>query len=485
MIMSHETELLKSRRQLRKLWRLVDRAERDGWRIDQLERQMFTALLALGLTLLVAFVRRQGTGDAGSTLTLGGRRLRRSRGRHARRYVSIFGALSIRRYVYAWQERQKVESAPLDGKLGLPAGEFSYVLADWQQRLCVKESFREATTSLAELLGTGPGVRSAEYMNQHVAQDAEGFRGAQPLPPPQDEEALLVVTADGKGVPMRRPVGERVRTAPRRGKGEKANKKQMAYVGAVYTIAPFRRSVEDVVREVRRRRRKRRRPQPRHKHLWAEMTRTQHGQPCSGKERLFVQMALECLARDPQRRKRLVCLMDGEPGLWEVQREWLPRSVGILDLFHVLERLWAVAHCVHAEKSPQAAAFVTGKLRLLLQGKVGYVIGSLRRLRDRHELRGERRRTLDAAIRYYHNNRQHMRYDEYLAAGDPIGSGVAEGACRHLVKDRMEGTGMRWTVAGAQAMLHLRAIHLNGDWDNFQQYHVQHEQAALYGKAAA
>jgi hypothetical protein len=122
---------------------------------------------------------------------------------------------------------------------------------------------------------------------------------------------------------------------------------------------------------------------------------------------------------------------------------------------------------------------------MLLEGKVGHVISGLRQLRDRHSLKGEKLRRINAAITYYETNREHMKYDEYLAAGYPIGSGVAEGACRHLVKDRMKGTGMRWTVPGAQAMPHLRAVYLNGRWDEFIEYHAETEQARLYGKAAA
>ena len=92
---------------------------------------------------------------------------------------------------------------------------------------------------------------------------------------------------------------------------------------------------------------------------------------------------------------------------------------------------------------------------------------------------------MQAVITYYENNREHMRYDEYLAAGYPIGSGVAEGACRHLVKDRLEQTGMRWTVNGAQAMLHTRAVYLNGQWDDLLEYHIQTEQTVLYRRSAA
>jgi len=129
--------------------------------------------------------------------------------------------------------------------------------------------------------------------------------------------------------------------------------------------------------------------------------------------------------------------------------------------------------------------FVSHRLEMLLEGKVGYVIGGLKRLCAEHRLKGEERRRLESAITYYENNREHMRYDEYLAAGYPIGSGVADGACRHLVKDRMEGTGMRWTAEGAQAMLHLRSVSLNGHWDDFIQFHIQAEQERLYSKAAA
>jgi len=262
--------------------------------------------------------------------------------------LSIFGELRIERFVYAVREGQKVEYAPLDQRLGLPASEFSYVLEDWQQRLCVQESYGEAVTSLATLLGVAPSERAAEQMTQRLAMDAEAFQVQQAPPPGKEEGEILVATADGKGVPMRRPLEERLRSShPRRGKGEKANKKQMAYVGAVYSIDRFVRSADDVVDEVCRHERAADRPQPQHKQVWAEMTRTREGNVTMGRERVFVEMAVACHERDPNRRKTLVCLMDGEKALWEVAGEWLPRAIGILDLFHVLERLWLAAYCFH------------------------------------------------------------------------------------------------------------------------------------------
>lgn len=485
MIVACEQAFLKAQKQLQALETFVEQAAA-GQRIDQVERELFNQLLTLGHTLLTAFVATQGDGNSGATLeTPDGHTVRRLKGKPARRYLSIFGELRIKRFVYASREGQRVQLAPLDQRLGLPAGEFSYVLEDWLQRLCVKESFQEAAANLREWLGVAPSTRAAEQMNQRMAEHAEAFGLQQAAPPPDEEGEILVATADGKGVPMRRPLQERVRRGPRRVKGEKANKKQMAYVGAVYSIDRFRRTADQVLDELARKERAADRPKPQHKKVWAEMTRVAEGASCTGRERVFVEMAIDAHGRAPTRGKTLVCLMDGEAALWDMQREWLRRAVCILDLFHVLERLWQVAHVFHGEGSREAEQFVTHHLRLLLEGKVGYVIGHFKRLREARALRGSRRRVVSAAIGYYQNNRRHMRYDEYLAAGYPIGSGVAEGACRHVVKDRLEQTGMRWTLNGAQAMLHLRAVYLNQQWNAFQNYRIEIEQTTLYRHTAA
>src|SRR3954463_14159687 len=97
-------------------------------------------------------------------------------------------------------------------------------------------------------------------------------------------------------------------------------------------------------------------------------------------------------------------------------------------------------------------------------------------------LKGQKRKPVEEAAEYFEGNRDRMKYDEYLGAGYPIGSGGGEGACRHLVKDRMERTGMRWLPSGAQAMLDLRATYLNGEWDAFWSFHVTQEDERLYGK---
>jgi hypothetical protein len=486
MIMTKEKGILKAQELFQGLLEVVDDASENRQRIDLVERDLMRHLLELGLVLIQAFVAGSGDGDVGEIATPpgGDQPKRRLPEQHQRRYVSIFGELQIRRWVYGIREGQKIEYLPLDERLGLPAGDFSYLLEDWSQRLCVKEAFAEAAQGLETLLGLRLSVRSLEVMNRRLDARTEVFRDQQEPPPLAEEGSLVVVTSDGKGVPMRRPVQPSAAPHQRRTKGEKANKKQMAYVGAVYTIDPFVRSPDEVLDELSRHERARDRPTPQHKRVWAEMTRADRspGSGCNGKDALFGQLSDDLVRRNRHVHRPVVFLSDGERALWEKQREYFPWAIGVLDIFHVLERLWLAAHCLHPEGSAAAADSVSERFRSLLEGKVKNVIVSLR-TQARHQA-GAKRRTLRQVANYFANNQEHMKYDEYLAQGYPIGSGVAEGACRHVVKDRMEQSGMRWIVAGAQAMLHTRAIYLNGDWEDFNNYRIIKEQNELYAKAA-
>lgn len=480
MIMTKEEGFLKAQMHFDELRVLVETALQNGPRIDELERDVLRGVWRLALALLESFVAGQGDGDVGETLSVPERAtpLRRLPDKHPRRYVSIFGEMNWDRWVYGTREGQRIEHVPLDARLGLPAEDFSYVLEDWAQRLCVKEAFVESASAVESFLGVSLSVRSLEAMNQRISARADTFRSTQAPPPAAEEGALLVATSDCKGVPMCRPAAKVPAASRRRKKGEKANKKQMACVGAVYSIAPFVRTPDDILDEVLRHQRAAQRPKPQHKRLWAELTREIAGERRHAKEAVFGAMSDDLVRRNRGVHRPVIFLSDGERALWEKQREYFPWAIGILDLFHVLERLWLAAHCLHREGTAEAQAFVSDRLRALLEGKVKGVIAGLRSLARRQP--GGKRRTLRKVANYFERNQEHMRYDEYLAKGYPIGSGVAEGACRHLVKDRMEQTGMHWKIPGAQAMLDLRAIYLNGEWENFMAYRIAKEQEELY-----
>jgi len=458
---------------LEKVAVFIQSAAQSGTPIDEVEDQLWNDMLNLGQLLLQKFVDLQGTGDFGPTLEQEGKTLRRLDTLHEKRYVSVFGELKIQRTIYGTRENQKHEVVPLDARLNLPESDFSYLLQDWSQALCVHDSYQQSSTTLERILGIGLSVRSLEHMNQAMAQEVEEFRKAQPIPDASEEGSLLVVTADGKGVPMRRdtPV-----EPGRRKRGEKANSKRQACVGAVYTINPFPRQANEIVEEVFREERQKKRPSPQQKRVRAELTREMDGEEVNGKDRIFEWFEEEMESRNPGAEKAVVCLMDGDRALWNKVTERELHVHGILDLYHVMERIWKAAYCFCAEGSEEAEAFVKQRLERILEGKVGRVIGGFRQMMTKQNLRGEKKKQLENVISYFENNQEYMQYDHYLKCGYPIGSGVVEGACRHLVKDRMERTGMRWRTEGAQAMLDLRSLYLNEEWKDFHK-HRRHKNA--------
>jgi hypothetical protein len=477
-------------------WELVERlhaAADQQQPIHHVEEVIFRQLLAMGLDLLRAFLARAGDGDLGPTLTIPGdgpsepsQDLPRLDGLRSRPYLSIFGAVPIQRVCYG---HDRVEAAPLDARLHLPRRQYSYLLQKWLGAFVIDDAHAEAVQKLQTILGLSIPVKASEDLNREQASDVEPFQDSLPVPEPSQEGSIVVVSADCKGVPMVRSAVAGVeeestpeataRPAPhrRRGKGEKANTKRMAAVGAVYTIEPFVRTTDEVIDELQRKKAKKRRPPPQHKRVRADLL--------LGKVTLFLWLADELCRRNPEGTKPVVFLSDGERALHDRQREYLPEGVTcILDLLHVMERLWKVAWCLFEEgtQKAQAEQWVEDRLRMLLDGKIGYVIGGLRQTLTKRKLKGTRRKTMREVIGYFDGNRSRMRYDEYLAAGYPIGSGVIEGACRHLVKDRLERAGMRWIPDGAQAMLDLRATYLNGEWEAFWSYHVEQEDDRLYWK---
>jgi hypothetical protein len=398
---------------------------------------------------------------------------------HPRRYVSIFGAFNLRRVVYGRREGQALDFVPLDNRLQLPASDFSYVLQDWDQNLCVEVAFGQARSVVAKILGLRQSVNGLEDMNQQMAKDAPTFLLNRPLPDAAGE--ILVATADGKGIVMRRTADD---PAPKshRTKGDKASQKRMATVGAAYTVDCYVRTPEQVVASLFRDEpaASRDRPKPQHKHVWASLA--VDDKPGSGMERVFAWLVGEAVQRNPDGVKPMVFISDGQESLWDARTDWLPQanSVDILDLLHVTPRLWQAAHVFHPEKSEAAEQFVRRHLLRVLQGKTAGVLRRFRELGHAQDLPAAKKKTLRTVCGYLRKNRHRMRYDEYLAAGYPIASGVIEGACRHLVKDRMERAGMHWTVPGAQAMLDVRSVYCSDVWDEYQAYRIEREQKDLY-----
>ena len=429
-----------------------------------------------------------GNGDVGPEYQLPeGSTVKRSEEPQSREYVSIFGKIDIQRYVYAQRQGQAIEFVAIDARLALPAGKFSYLLQDWDQSFAVEQPFGQTAKTVQRILGLTQHVDSLEHMNQEMAQQADAFQASQPVPPAEEEGEIFVQTADGKGVPIRRPADAPPIMDHQHRTGPKPDRKKMATVGAVYSIDRLVRTPEEVVeslfRDPRQPRPKTPRPHPCHKQMRAMLDhRDVNGDEVDGRAVVFSWMSDQLAARHAGGDKPIVCIMDGEEPLWimrDVFQVDVP-MIDILDLLHVTPRLWDAATLFHSKGSRAAEKFVRDRVTRILHGDVSGVVRGLRRMGSANEVRGTKRTKLGKICGYLEKNCHRMRYDHYLACGYPIASGVIEGACRHVVKDRLERTGMNWTIPGAEAMLELRCIYLTEQWDAFNEFRIARETRRLY-----
>jgi len=443
--------------------------------LHQVESQQEPKGRELQRLLLETHIQQRGNGDVGPALRVirDGEPTRYSHRRlHTRVLKTIFGPVRIRRLSYSRAGATSIH--PLDEALQLPARSFSYQVQRRMVQAAVQGTFRETSQRIAEITGAPVPLRSLEEVIQEAAQDFDAFYAGRTPEPWTATGSLLVAAVDAKGIPMLKPAGTQRIIRPT--KGQKANRKKMATVAAVFTRAPWRRTPEQVVESLFRTDRTRRpdqppAPRPEHKRVWASLTK--------GKAAVIAEVAAEMLRRDPQGHKTPLALTDGERGLQRLVCETLQVTL-ILDLLHALEKLWKAAYVFHAEGSPEAECWVRHYLLKILQGGVSQVVQGLRQRVTKLRLGGGKAKTLSGVADYLYRNRRRMRYDHYLTQGWPIASGPVEGACKNLIKDRMERSGMRWTEAMAEAIVKLRAIYLSGDLDRYWSFHIQKDQERLH-----
>lgn len=400
---------------------------------------------------------------------------------HERRLGSVFGPVEIRRMGYGGEGLASLH--PLDGELNLPRELYSLELRRRAAEEAAKGSIDEAVESLGRQSGTKVPKRQLEELVVRAAVDFDDFYQQRSLSAEAATDLLMVLSFDGKGVVMhRQDLREATRKAAekkkhklnkRLTKGEKRNSKRMATVATVYTIAPWVRTPENVARglapihavETGKR------PRPENKRVWASLVKTP--------EEVIEQAFEEAQKRDPTHEKTWVALVDGNKTqlaiLPRMARKYGVNLIVILDLIHVTEYLWKASTAFYEEKDPEREEWVGQKLLEILRGHSSRVAGGIRRSATLRGLSVEEREAVDDCCDYLIDYAPYLRYDKYLAEGTPIATGVVEGACRHLVKDRMELTGARWRLVGAEAVLRLRALRSSGDFDEYWRFHEERE----------
>lgn len=434
--------------------------------IHEVEEELFRSVLKIGHSLLGAFLEKKGSGKDYKT----------DFSYHKTEnwnYFSVFGDLEISN-AYFWEKGNEGIS-PIKKELNLPKQHFSYLLQKWTQMFCVDISHEKARNNMKEIFGIDIWSGQMESINKSASKSVDSFyRKREEL---EQEEPILVVQVDGKGIVMRENLKKAIQ-GQRQKKGEKNGKKKMSTVTAVYGIEQNIRSADDIIRdETEDKTRsvvvldKKKGIIPQNKVVRATLT---------GKDQAFQNMAEEVALRDPKGKKDHIALMDGEKALANKTEEYLPGFTIILDLFHVMERLWSLSYFFHKEGSGEALLWVRKYLKMFLTGKVGYAIGGIRQSAVKKGIKPDRIEAMEKHLRYFNTKKQYMKYDKYLKKGYPIGSGVIEGTCRSLVNDRMELSGMHWSEKGAEAMLELRSIKINGFWNEYWEYHISEQKKYIY-----
>ena len=400
---------------------------------------------------------------------------------HERSVESIFGTVEVARTGYRAEGAASLH--PLDGALNLPPEKYSLEVRRRAAIEAARGSFDEGVKTLEMYTGAHVPKRQFEELVKRAAQDFEAFYAQRQSDAGADRQtgSILVLTVDGKGVAMlpedlrertQRAAQARAKTfTARLGGGRLLHAKRMASVAAIYTVEPFLRTPEQILPESGRQETGPGRPRPEHKRVWASLA-----QP---PQQVIGAMFDEAARRDPDRHKRWVALVDGNlPQIDHLEKLAQERGVPlviVIDFMHVAQYVWKAAGALFPGQELEQDRWTRQRLLEILRGKASLVAAGMRRSATLREMDGGERKSVDECANYLLHYSPYLHYDKALAEGVPIATGVVEGACRHLVEDRMNLTGARWSLSGAEAVLRLRALRSSGDFDAYWTFHEQQE----------
>ena len=468
-----EEKILQARGEFNKVIDLVTREALDR-EIHVVEGEIFRMLLRLGRILLELFLCSVGTGCVGQTVTMEDGSVLRYRRDSPRKYLSIFGQVSIVRAYYLKDGAKGV--FPLEAQLNLPKRMYSYLLQKWMTLWGVRTTYKGAVETLEEFLGLDLAHRPIQRVAQDLTAAVNEFNDSLEIPEASEEGPILIETFDGKGIPMCKPNPDQPKTA------DKPGKKKMALVTATVSGDPHdRRKVEEIadglVNEGDKTQRSKKNPHPKpyHKRIIASVIQDRSTVMNKAHNAAMSRIHPDTVLK--------AVVADGEKNLWKFADELFPDWIQVLDIIHVRDKLWLAAHLHYKKESPDAKEYVIERLIALLTGQVDMIIEDFHIAMEDGSLSSSKAQTLRSKVLgYFVNNRDRMQYDNYLAMGLPIGSGIIEGTCKNLINDRMERSGMRWSPEGAEAILKLRSLHLTGLWNDFWTFRTQREKKAIHSR---
>jgi len=399
---------------------------------------------------------------------------------HARSLESIFGTVEVVRTGYGAAGRPSLH--PLDGALNLPPEKYSLEVRRRVAIEAAKSSFDEGVKTLETFTGAHVPKRQFQQEVIRAAQDFEAFYADRQTRARADPHTgpILVLTVDGKGVVMRpedlreatqRAAAARAKTfTARLGGSGRLHAKRMASVAAIYSVAPWVRTPEEILPATLPQKEPPR-PRPEHKRVWASLAQTP--------EAVIKEMFAEAARRDRKGQKRWVALVDGNlpqiDHLHQLAEERNIPLIIVVDFIHVAQYVWEAAGALCPDQELQQDRWTRAHLLEILRGKASLVAAGMRRSATLRAMTAAERQPVDECADYLLNYSPYLQYHKALAGGVPIATGVIEGTCRHLVEDRMNLTGARWSLTGAEALLRLRALRSSDDFDSYWEFHEQQE----------
>jgi hypothetical protein len=451
------------------LARIAESKDMDRRKLSDVEKELWSLLLALGRCLIALFMARRAAQKRPGFYEYEQRRFFVANDKTRSSEVgTIFGKVVFTRPIgRPISNGRGAADLVVDRELGLVSG-FSLLVVLQLVRLCAQMPFARARETFRNFLEWAPSPRATLRMVDAVGPEALEYMLRAPCP--EDEGEVLVIECDAGGNPTISPSEYAKRCTPKnkhkpasrqerkkkrkthkkrvRAKGKKSKNSKAAVIGVVYTL----RMKDGVVEG------------PLNKRVIA--THVSH-------EQLFKLLEVVAIKRG-YGQKKTVFLSDGSEHILERQRRFFPDAIPCLDWCHATEYIWKACSSIRKEGSKKLKRTAEWLKRRMLSGDITGVISFLENKLAGIPKTGPgnkgKREKLSKTISYLDNNKERLRYGELRKAGLPIGSGVVEGTIRNLIRQRLDCSGMRWGLDRSEHVLHLRCVFLNKQWDLFSSY---------------
>jgi len=481
--------------EIKKLLEMRDDFKDNTVPMHKMEMAILDQLLRIGLSVLEQVVEEKLEELSRTVYEISPEINYKNTGKRPRDYLSIFGSLKIYRPTMLLEGEGNLFL--LDELLELPVGtKLSYNLQDLLGENASENDFRESVRMLNKLLNLKLSGKTSERNANHLGRLVDEYYDQKPVETEQDP-VCFSLSLDGKGVPKIKEVAQRKgNPKARKGKGEKNGVMQMATVTVSSCFTPKERTVEAIIYSLMgsglskiNQDDQAKETKQVNDNRWHQKI---HRRAFLANQQKAVDYGIgEIKQRMVNPQSRFVVPIDAGIGLEDkvlasIKAYGLENQFDgiILDIIHVSEYIWKVGTAYYGEKSGMRSKWVRQTLAEILNSKTDQVIEQFEKMKAKPKLSKYKKTKIQKSIDYFTNHKHKMDFKKFIEKGYPVSSALVESACGHLVKERMEQSGMRWSSIGAQDIMDLRAVKLNSDMESFMEF-VIHSERKLEFKIAA